>query len=136
MKNMKKLFSLALALVMMMALVVTAGATSSATGSITVENASKGETYKLVKLFDASYNTETKAVVYSGDVPEALKAFFKQDAQGYVSAEEYNGPRNPDHSWKKDRERGRINKSKERGSEPWHEQCTARNLKQNWCWRY
>ena len=49
---------------------------------------------------------------------------------------EYNGPRNPDHSWKKDRERGRINKSKERGSEPWHEQCTARNLKQNWCWRY
>lgn len=102
MKNMKKLFSLALALVMMMALVVTAGA--AGTGSITVENASKGEEYKLVKLFDASYNETTKAIVYTGDIPAdftvteknengedvsvtyKLNDFFTKDAQGYISA--------------------------------------------------
>lgn len=48
----------------------------------------------------------------------------------------YNGPHNPDHGWKKDRERGRINKSKERGNKPWREQRTARSSKQNWYWRY
>lgn len=51
-------------------------------------------------------------------------------------SELYNGPRNPDHGWKKDREHGRISESTERGNEPWHEQRTARSTKQNWSWRY
>lgn len=67
MKNMKKLFSLALALVMMMALVVTAGATPagepdpSPDGVITIKNATIDETYKVYKIFDATYGTGDKA---------------------------------------------------------------------------
>lgn len=48
----------------------------------------------------------------------------------------YNGPRDSDHGWQKDREHGRISESTERGNEPWHEQRTARSSKQNWSWRY
>lgn len=68
MKNMKKLFSLALALVMMMALVVTAGATSTtpAEKSITMTNAAAGNTYTIYKLFDAEYNG-SNGVTYSID---------------------------------------------------------------------
>ena len=56
--------------------------------------------------------------------------------KGGSEASVYNGPRNSDHGWKKDREHGRISESKERGKEPWHEQRTARSTKQNWSWRY
>jgi len=49
----------------------------------------------------------------------------------YKCKEIYNGPRNSDHGWQKDREHGRISKSTERGKEPWHEQRTARSSKQN-----
>lgn len=48
----------------------------------------------------------------------------------------YNGPRDSDHGWQKEREHGRISESTERGNEPWHEQRTARSTKQNWSWRY
>ena len=59
MKHTKKLVSLLLALVMVFALATTAFAQTvdsgkSGSASITIENASKGETYKVVKLFDAS----------------------------------------------------------------------------------
>ena len=44
---------------------------------------------------------------------------------------EYNGPRNPDQGWKKDREHGRIGESTERGNKPWHEPRTARSSRQS-----
>ena len=67
MKKVRKLISLALAMVMALAMCVTAYADEPAgtnTGTITVDNASKGETYTLVKLFDATYNDTNKAIVY------------------------------------------------------------------------
>lgn len=85
MKKMKRFASLALALVMALALAVPAFAAGNAT--ITVENASKGETYKLVKLFNASYNETTKAIVYTGNIPEDLTAYFVQEG-GYIKATE------------------------------------------------
>lgn len=48
----------------------------------------------------------------------------------YIMAK-YNGPRNPDQGWKKDREHGRIGESTERGNKPWHEQRTARSSRQS-----
>lgn len=83
MKRMKKFASLALALVMALALAVPAFAAGNAT--ITVENASKGETYKLVKLFNASYNETTKAIVYTGDIPGELSAYFEKEGE-YIKA--------------------------------------------------
>lgn len=55
----------------------------------------------------------------------------RKERQKQDQAEFYNGPRNSDHGWQKDREHGRISKSTERGKEPWHEQRTARSSKQN-----
>lgn len=51
---MKKLFSFMMALVLVLSLGVTAFATED-TGSITITNATKDDTYSLYKIFDASY---------------------------------------------------------------------------------
>lgn len=99
MKKVRKLISLALAMVMALAMCVTAYADEPAgtnTGTITVDNASKGETYTLVKLFDATYNTTNNAIVYKlvGEettVPDGLGDYFVVDEQGgikYVVATE------------------------------------------------
>lgn len=86
MKNMKKVFSLVLALVMMMALTVTAGAKSTATtpATITIKNASKGETYTAYKLFDARVNG-TGGITYTGDIPTALEDFFTVATNGQIA---------------------------------------------------
>lgn len=93
MKKVRKLISLALAMVMALAMCVTAYADEPAgtnTGTITVDNASKGETYTLVKLFDATYNEINDAIVYKlvegeDDVPQALTNYFVKNVQGRVN---------------------------------------------------
>lgn len=80
---MKKVISLVLAVVMIMALATTAfaqivGTAAEGTGSITVSNASKGVTYSVVKLFDASVTgTANGSIVYTGTIPETLTNYFE-----------------------------------------------------------
>ena len=62
MKHAKKLASLLLALVMIFSLTTTAFAAGN-DGSITISNATVGETYAVYKVFDLTY--EGKAVAYS-----------------------------------------------------------------------
>lgn len=89
MKTIKKLASVLLAMVMALALAIPAFAATN-NGKITVTNAAKGETYKLVKLFDASIGdgNPATAVVYTGTIPESLSSYFEADTQGYITAKE------------------------------------------------
>ena len=70
---MKKCISLMLALVLIMALTVgvsaqTVGAEGGAT--ITINNAAKGETYNVYKLFGATVTgTEGGSIAYTGEIP-------------------------------------------------------------------
>lgn len=90
MKRTRKLASLLLALVMVFALATTAFAQdvpgSGGTGSITISNAAKGETYTIYKLFDATVNADGSSIAYTGDIPESLSEYFEKDANGYISA--------------------------------------------------
>ena len=63
MKTMKKLTCVMVALVLMLALCVTAFA--AGTGSITVDNPSNGVTYTAYKIFDVVYNTDKDKNAYS-----------------------------------------------------------------------
>lgn len=93
MKKTKKLFALLLALAMIMGISTTAFAQTvnskkGGNASITIENASKGETYKVVKLFNASVTgTEGGSIVYTGTVPSDLEAYFEV-VNGYVVAKD------------------------------------------------
>lgn len=95
----KKILSMALAIAMVMALSVTAFAQdvaldpSQGTGSITIENASKGETYTVYKLFNATVNAAGTAVAYTGDIPSTMTSFFEKDAANNIHATEaaWNG---------------------------------------------
>ena len=80
MKNMKKLFSLVLALT------VAAGA-AAADRTITIQNASKGATYTAYKLFDAKDNGSGK-IVYTGTIPSTLTDYFETNGSGNVVAKE------------------------------------------------
>ena len=90
MKHARKLASLLLALVMVFALAVTAFAqdetVTGGTGSITISNAAKGETYTIYKLFDATVNADGSSIAYTGTIPESLKAYFSADTNDYISA--------------------------------------------------
>lgn len=90
MKHARKLASLLLALVMVFALAVTAFAqdvtVTGGTGSITISNAAKGETYAIYKLFDATVSEDGKSIAYTGTILESLKAYFDADKNGYISA--------------------------------------------------
>ena len=90
MKCTRKLASLLLALVMVFALATTAFAqdvtVTGGTGSITISNAAKGETYAIYKLFDATVSEDGKSIAYTGTIPESLKAYFDADKNGYISA--------------------------------------------------
>ena len=78
MKTAKKLFAALLAVIMVMAL-VTVPALAAGNGEITITNATKDATYKLYKVFDATYveNSNPLQVVYTysgtGDFLTALK---------------------------------------------------------------
>ena len=90
MKHARKLASLLLALVMVFALATTAFAqdetVTGGTGSITISNAAKGETYTIYKLFDATVNADGSSIAYTGTIPESLKAYFSADTNDYISA--------------------------------------------------
>ena len=94
MKHARKLASLLLALVMAFALAVTAfaqdvpGTGGTGSGSITISNAAKGETYTIYKLFDATVHEDKdgNSIAYTGTVPESLKTYFTADINGYISA--------------------------------------------------
>ena len=90
MKHARKLASLLLALVMVFALATTAFAqdvtVTGGTGSITISNAAKGETYTIYKLFDATVNADGSSIAYTGTIPDSLKDYFTADESGYISA--------------------------------------------------
>lgn len=90
MKCTRKLASLLLALVMVFALATTAFAqdvtVTGGTGSITISNAAKGETYTIYKLFDATVNADGSSIAYTGTIPESLNTYFTADENGYISA--------------------------------------------------
>lgn len=90
MKHARKLTSLLLALVMVFALAVTAFAqdetVTGGTGSITISNAAKGETYTIYKLFDATVSADNTSIAYTGTIPDSLKDYFSEDANHYISA--------------------------------------------------
>ena len=90
MKHARKLASLLLALVMVFALATTAFAQdvqgTGGTGSITISNAAKGETYTIYKLFDATVSEDGSSIAYTGTVPTGLETYFTADAYGYISA--------------------------------------------------
>lgn len=65
---MKKTLALVLAIVMIFALaapVMAENTTATATGSITIENAVAGQTYKLYRIFDLTYDAKTNSHAYT-----------------------------------------------------------------------
>ena len=99
MKLRKKILALLLSMMMILTLGVTALAQEAAptvdadkgSGSITVQNAAKGETYNLYRLFDATVSaaqTEGQAdsIVYTGTIPDSLSGYFTADQNGYITA--------------------------------------------------
>lgn len=98
---MKRLFSFILALALVFSLSVTAFA-NEGTGSITITNATKGDTYKLYKIFEASYlpdgsdeGTEVDGVSYTltdADIFAYMFGSIDEPAEG-VTVDEENGTR-------------------------------------------
>lgn len=78
MKKMKKLLSLMTVLAMVFALAVTANA-DTPMGKITVNNASKGVTYNLYKVFGATLNSNGSiAYTFEGSLPTELATVFEK----------------------------------------------------------
>ncbi len=99
MKNMKKVIALVLATVMVMAMGINVFAQNKDSGqggsaTITITNASNGETYSVSKLFDATVSQSTDSegtstsIAYTGDIPASLSAYFEKNAQGNISLKE------------------------------------------------
>lgn len=90
---MKKLVSLVIVMALVLSLAVGAAAqevakdpASADNASITISNASKGETYKIYKLFDADISADGKSIIYSGTIPSELSAYFVADANNNITA--------------------------------------------------
>lgn len=82
--KMRKLFALALAAIMVLAMGITAsaqtvGAKTDGTATITINNASKGETYKVYKIFDATYNETTGTIAYTYNGKLSENPYFEQN---------------------------------------------------------
>ena len=91
-KAMKKLMAVLLAVAMVCAMAIPAfadkGNNKDNTGSITIGNAAKDETYKIYKMFDLT-SFDTDADTYSYTVVADWKDFFKSGAAGssYITLE-------------------------------------------------
>lgn len=92
MRQVKRLLSIVIMVVMMVGVSVTAFAQESVSGaggngSITIENASKGIHYTIYKIFDAKVNADGTSVAYTKkDISE--NPYFKKDSAGNISATE------------------------------------------------
>ena len=98
MKKMRRFFALLIAIVMVLGMTNAALAAKGdpitvTTGTITVKNAAKGETYKIFKIFDATISkiegddgtADSVAYIFSGDLPSTLAAAFEKiDDTDYV----------------------------------------------------
>ena len=89
---MKKIIALIMALALVMGLAITASAqtitvTEGGSATITITNASKGETYSVYKVFGATVTgaEEGGSIAYTGDVPSELAGCFVKDAAGNIS---------------------------------------------------
>ena len=94
MKKFKRIFALLLSVVMILGLAATAwaaddnetteDATTTTTGSITIENSVLDATYTVYKIFDATYDEESEAVAYTAtsDVYDAMKNFTYTNDDG------------------------------------------------------
>jgi len=89
MKTMRKVFALIMALSMVMALVVTANAAGN--GTITITNAAKGETYKIYKLFDATYAKNAEGDVVTDTNGKPITAYYGTIPTGEFSLTEGEG---------------------------------------------
>lgn len=94
MKRIKKLAALMVAAMMALAMSITAFAQTVAldtpdedNATITINNAAKGETYSIYKLFDATVNGDKIAYQCTGDIPTELEAFFSKDGDNVIPAE-------------------------------------------------
>lgn len=93
MKKIKKVSALMLAVVMALAMSITAFAQTVAldpadgdNAAITINNAAKGETYSIYKLFDATVSGDKIAYQYTGNsLPTGLDKFFTKDDEGNVT---------------------------------------------------
>ena len=93
MKTKKKISALFLSLIMILSLSIAALAQdvipenvdNQGSGSITVQNAAKGEKYKLYRLFDATVSEKADSIAYTGTSPESLNEFFSADSNGYIT---------------------------------------------------
>ena len=104
MKKMKRLAALFLAVVMVLAMGMTAMAAPQVErpvagadedgAKITIKNASKDETYNVYKLFDAIIGDETgenkndAPITYTGEIPSNLTTFFEKDKAGNIRVKE------------------------------------------------
>lgn len=91
MKTLKRLSSVLLAVLMVMAMAIPAfaqdvGTAAENTATITIQNAAKGETYKVYKLFDATVTGTTGgSIAYTGEIPNGLSSYFTEDTVGNIS---------------------------------------------------
>lgn len=92
MKNFKRFASVVMVIMMMLSMMLpamaqTVGTVADNTGSITISNAARGETYTVYKLFDASVTgTEGGSIAYTGTIPDSLKDYFTVDTAGNITA--------------------------------------------------
>ena len=82
MNNTRKILAILLAIVLVLALSVSALAEGEKNDSITVNGTKVGETYSLYKLFDLSVNSETAPTAYTYTVNEDWAAFFASGGPG------------------------------------------------------
>ena len=97
---MKKIFALLIAMVMVLGMstavfaqTVPLNPADADNATITITNASKGETYKIAKLFDATVSAttdtttgESTSIAYTGDIPSTMSSYFTKDTAGNISA--------------------------------------------------
>ena len=91
MKTLKRLSSMLLAVLMVMAMAIPAFAqevnVNNGKASITISNAAKGETYTIYKLFDATVTgIKDGSIAYTGTIPDTMSEYFAKDGAGNISA--------------------------------------------------